>query len=169
MKLKELRFKCLTGSPERNEIIQQKLFDIGFKFASFHQRIRSVGFLSVGNIDNCVEKCTIISYGLAEPELYITDEMPELTFEDALKLIDQVVPEKKFDIKSFDQVLTRHDINSYWFPEIYSHYGCDRFYTCGSNDIGSQLIKFDERYKLSKDCPDGWWELEYDLPVWKTK
>lgn len=99
--------------------------------------------------------------------LFCSWEAPLMSFEDALNLIKQHIPQRTFDIKPFDRVLAKLDDDDVWEAAHYSH--ISKGYFRASVAIWEMLIRYEGNEELvgqATNPKDGYWTVENGEPKW---
>ena len=177
MKLSDLKFKVITGTPERNRAIQEALFAKGGCWTETGSKTikRLDAFCLSHNLNT---RTPMILNNLSWDDGFSAFEIldaPEVTFQQALDLIAQVeVPEPEFDIKLRDEVLVRDASDGFWeichFARFEkSNYGLS--FKAFSLENFSKIMKYagNEKYHGTDDTPPKWWEVENGKPVLRRK
>lgn len=170
MKKEELEFKCILGSPARNEKMYDALAKAGLKNSIIKEDfVKSAICLRVGVFCGSEVSPT---WAQKITESYEALDYPEVTYAEALELLKRVEPvAPEFDIKLRDEVLVR-DEGCVWgiaqFARMTTHlHGAVIF---GGHSF-QQVVKYvgNEHLHGTTNTPDGWWECCEGKPVWKTK
>ena len=166
MKLSELKFKVITGTPGRNRNIIQGLINkgqVGLRQVSDYDDAKFIVYNA--RIDG---KCVPwIATGSSIESFVMLIEAPEVTFQQALDLIGQVeMPEPEFPFKPFDRVVRGCVGSNGWLPDFFSHTANGFFYTIGSDKCIEKVAKFEgnESVAASLNTPEQWWEIRDGKP-----
>ena len=166
MKLSELRFKVITGTPGRNRAIQEALFaKSGEWIAGVGRKIQELDAESLAhNAEAFGKKFPGLSYGGSLSHFAEELIAPEVTFQQALDLIAQVdEPEPEFPFKPKDWCMVTEPGAPYgWKLAIYSNIA-DRAFQC----IGSyykRIAPLDEKMLGVVGSPAEWWEIKDSKP-----
>ncbi len=159
MQLSDLRFKCVIPNKDGEIKLRAKLCTKG---------MGSLNALATGNAFFAFGPSTNSS---ASPEYFCTWDLPLVSYEQALSLIDSVEdPAPKFDIKAFDKILCRSASDGTWRASIFSGIVSAGFETVGGS-VFSQIMRYEnnEKYDRSSAAPANYWTCEGRLPIWQTK
>ena len=163
MELSELKFKVITGTPERNRNIIQGLINKG-----------QVGLRQVSDYDDAkfiVYNARIdgkyvpwIATGSSIESFVMLIEAPEVTFQQALDLISQVrEPEPEFPFKPKDWCMATDPGAPYgWKLAIYSNIADCAFQCIGS--YYKRIAPLDEKMLGAIGKPAEWWEIKDGKP-----
>jgi len=163
MKLSELKFKVITGTPGRNRIIIQELINkgqIGLRQVSDYDDAKFIVYNA--RIDG---KCVPwIATGSSIESFVMLIEAPEVTFQQALDLIRQVEePEPEFPFKPKDWCMATDPGAPYgWKLAIYSNIADCAFQCIGS--YYKRIAPLDEKMLGVVGNPAEWWEIKDGKP-----
>ena len=119
MKLEELKFKTITGTAQRNRVIQEALFKKGGSWWDDSTCISDLRSFCLSYNQNSDTKSKLTcQYKLDD---YLLISAPEFTFQQVLYLIEQVEFEPKFDIKFQEDILCRDSKNEEWVWNKFGH------------------------------------------------
>jgi len=162
MKLSELKFKVITGTPGRNRIIIQELINkgqIGLQVSDYDD---AKFIVYNARIDG---KCVPwIATGSSIESFVMLIEAPEVTFQQALDLIRQVEePEPEFPFKPKDWCMATDPGAPYgWKLAIYSNIADCAFQCIGS--YYKRIAPLDEKMLGVVGNPAEWWEIKDGKP-----
>lgn len=166
MKKEELNFKVLTPTEGRAAFILRALDEAGIPRPS---RIpySTVQAVRVMRGDTVVW----VHDPFKGPTNFDASLVPEVTFERAIELINQVEIVPEFNIKPFDKILRCSPRSrGPWRIGFYSHPEMMEFEGLNGITIGRMVLFEGNEHLLNKsDLPDGWWECSGGKPVWRTK
>jgi len=166
MKLSELKFKVITGTPERNRAIQEALFAKGGEWtAGVGRKIRDLGARSLAhNAEVFGKKFPNLSYGGSLSHFAEKLFAPEVTFQQALDLISQVeMPEPEFPFKPKDWCMVTDPGAPYgWKLAIYSNIADGAFQCIGN--YYKRIAPLDEKMLGAIGKPAEWWEIKDGKP-----
>ena len=163
MKLSELKFKVITGTPGRNRNIIQGLINkgqVGLRQVSDYDDAKFIVYNA--RIDG---KCVPwIATGSSIESFVMLIEAPEVTFQQALDLISQVeMPEPEFPFKPKDWCMVTDKGASFgWKLAIYSNVADRKFQCVGSHY--ERIAPLDEKMLGVIGNPAEWWEICDGIP-----
>lgn len=166
MKKEELNFKVLTPTEGRAAFILRALDGAGIPRPSRipYSTVQAVRVMRG-------ETVVWVHNPFKGPANFDASLAPEVTFERAIELINQVETEPEFNIKPFDKIL-RWSARSKgpWKIGFYSHPEMMEFEGLNSTTIDRMVLFEGNEHLLNKsDLPDGWWECCDGKPVWRNK
>lgn len=168
MKLSELKFKVITGTPERNLAVTNAMARIKPQLVTnepSHAQYLRAAWL---DFEMGSEAYRVVQ-AFSDMKFFDEDVHPEYTLPHLLNLIAQVeAPQPEFPFKAKDWCMGRDGETSYWRLGIFSHATKGNSFKTTGNAY-YQIAKLDENLLGTAEAPDEWWENEDGKLVLRRK